>query len=53
MMAVGVARPRAHGQAMMRTETKLSRAKVRLGRGPKIIQTANVRTAMPMTAGTK
>ena len=34
MMAVGVARPSAQGQAMMSTATKLSKANVREGSGP-------------------
>jgi len=48
--AVGVARPMAHGQAITSTATALSRAAARLPVA--IIQPANVRTAIPRTAGT-
>ena len=34
MMEIGVARPRAHGQAMMRTETAITRAFASVGGGP-------------------
>ncbi len=53
IMAVGVARPRAQGQAMIMTATKLSKAKVRAGGGPQKNQTIKVSTAIPMTIGTK
>ena len=53
MTAVGVASPMAQGQAMMRTETKLSRARVKTGSGTKKAQTTKVIKAMAMTAGTK
>jgi len=53
MIAVGVARPRAQGQAMTSTATKLSRPYVRDGSGPKSSQAIRVTVAMPITAGTK
>ena len=53
MMAVGVANPSAHGQAMMRTATKLVRPKMNAGSGPKANQTAKVTPAITITAGTK
>ncbi len=46
MIAVGVARPRAQGQAMIRTATKLSRAMVSAGAGPKSNQTTKVSRAI-------
>ena len=52
MIDIGVASPRAHGQAMISTATALSSARVRLGCGPNMLQTAKVRAAMAMTAGT-
>ena len=51
MMDVGVASPMAHGQAMMRTATALTRASAR--EGPSTIQTRNVSAATARTAGTK
>ena len=51
MIDVGVARPMAQGQAMIRTATALTRPKVRAGSGPKISQTAKVSTASAMTDG--
>ena len=53
MMDMGVASPRAHGQAMMRTATAFTRAKANRGAGPKRAQTMNVATAIRTTAGTK
>ena len=52
MIDMGVASPRAQGQAMMSTATALSSASVRLGCGPNMLQAAKVTTAMAMTAGT-
>ena len=52
MIAVGVARPIAQGQAMMRTAIAVDSANGRLGSGPKSSQTAKVRAATPSTAGT-
>ena len=43
MIAVGVARPIAHGQAMTRTAIAATRAWVRRGSGPSTNQTRNVR----------
>ena len=42
MIAVGVARPIAHGQAMISTLIRLTRANVSRGSGPISIQTTNV-----------
>src|SRR4030067_674725 len=53
MTDVGVARPSAHGQAMMRTATMLRTAYVNDGAGPKNHQARKVRKAIPITAGTK
>ncbi len=53
MIAVGVASPSAHGQAMIRTATKFSMANRNAGCGPTAHQTANVSTAIPITVGTK
>ncbi len=53
MIDMGVARPRAQGQAMMRTATALTRAWASLGSGPTRAHTTNVMTAVPTTAGTK
>ena len=51
MMAVGVARPRAQGQAMTRTEVKTRRAK---GKScPSSSQRMAARAAMLITTGTK
>ena len=50
MMAVGVARPSAHGQAITSTVTMASRPRVT---SPQISQMTSVRTDMPMITGTK
>ena len=52
MIEVGVARPIAHGQAMIRTATVFRSAKVRAGSGPSKSQIRNVTAATPITAGT-
>src|SRR5680860_1530732 len=52
MIAVGVAKPKAQGQAIISTATKASMAKVKFGLGPKRNQTEKVTTAAPNTAGT-
>ncbi|MCY1296188.1 hypothetical protein D9M70_455630 [compost metagenome] len=52
MIDVGVARPMAQGQAMIRTATPLTSAKVSAGSGPKTSQMPKVKSAMAMTAGT-
>ncbi len=52
MIEVGVARPMAHGQAMIRTATAFTRAKLRAGSGPNTSQTRKVRAAAAITAGT-
>ena len=53
IIAVGVASPRAQGQAMMSTAMKLRKAKVRAGAGPTKYQIIKVMIAIPMTIGTK
>jgi hypothetical protein len=53
VMDRGVARPRAHGQAMINTETAATRAKMKAGGGPTRAQTTADHRAMPITAGTK
>ena len=45
MIDMGVASPRAQGQAMMRTATALIRAWARRGSGPQIAQPMKVSTA--------
>ena len=52
MMDTGVARPSAHGQAMMSTEIATTRALANAGDGPQIAQTAKATTAITMTART-
>src|SRR5206468_1859260 len=52
MIDIGVARPRAHGQAMMRTATALTTAYAKRGSGPKNPHPSDVTTAMSTTAGT-
>ncbi len=51
MMAVGVAMPRAHGQAIIKTAMKATRPKVKPA--PVKYQAAKVINAMTITAGTK
>jgi hypothetical protein len=53
MTAVGVANPRAQGQAIIITATKVNRAKVKAGKGPKLNQMTKVAMAMEITIGTK
>ncbi len=50
---VGVARPSAHGQAMMSVVTRTIIAKTSRGSGPTKYQTTNESTARIMTVGTK
>jgi len=52
MMAIGVANPSAHGQAMINTATAFTKACASRGCGPTSPHTKNVRTATPITAGT-
>jgi len=53
-MAVGVARPSAHGHAMISTAIAALTAKLnRAVSGPGTSQTTKVTAAIPMTAGTK
>src|SRR5262249_59099547 len=49
----GVARPRAHGQAMISTAIADTSARVNAGAGPTMNHTAKVAIAIAMTAGTK
>jgi hypothetical protein len=51
MIAVGVARPRAQGQAMTRTAIRIESAKTSVW--PAISQAAAARTAIAKTIGTK
>ena len=50
MIAVGVARPRAHGQLITSTDTAWPSATEKPA--PRTIQTTSVRAAIPITAGT-
>ena len=52
MIAVGVARPMAHGQAMITTPMNAVRASVTRGSGPNRNHARNVSAATTMTAGT-
>ena len=52
MIAVGVARPSAHGQAMMSTAMAACRASVRRGSGPNTSQPTNVSADNTRMAGT-
>ena len=52
MMDIGVARPRAQGQAMVRTATALTTAWARRGSGPHRPQTTKAMLATRTTAGT-
>src|SRR5260221_10535028 len=49
---IGVARPRAHGHAMMSTATALTSAYAMRGSGPQTLQVTNASVAMPTTVGT-
>ena len=53
MIAMGVARPSAHGQAMMSTATALTSASASLGSGPQRLHAMNATIAVATTAGTK
>lgn len=58
MIAVGVARPRAHGQAITRTPTKETRPKERACENPKALvpkksQAQSEANAITSTIGTK
>ena len=53
MIDIGVARPSAHGHAMMSTATAFTMAYASFGSGPSHIQTANVSTDTASTTGTK
>ena len=49
---IGVASPKAQGQAIIKTLTAAIKAWLNAGTGPKIIQTIKVRTETSITAGT-
>ena len=53
MMDMGVARPKAQGQAMIRTATALIKPKTQLGSGPNKPQAKNVNSAIATTVTTK
>src|SRR3989344_5421170 len=53
IIAVGVAKPIAHGQAMIRTATVFSTANKKEGVGPATYQITKVTIASMMTTGTK
>ena len=53
MIDIGVARPRAHGQAMMRTDTAVTKANAIAGGGPNSDHATKASTATATTAGTK
>src|ERR1019366_6408511 len=53
MRDCGVARPSAHGHAMMSTDTAATTASPSAGAGAQIIQATNVVAAEAMTGGTK
>ena len=52
MIEIGVARPRAQGQAMISTATALTRARLSRGGGPTRAHTIKVRMATTTTVGT-
>ena len=52
MIDIGVARPSAHGHAMMSTATAATRAYENAGLGPQASHAPNVSTATAMTTGT-
>src|SRR4029450_9586226 len=52
MIDIGVARPRAHGHAMMSTATAFTRALASRGSGPYTDQVTNVASATTITNGT-
>ena len=52
MMLIGVARPRAHGHAMISTDTAFTKAWAKRGSGPSASQPMNVAAATAITAGT-
>src|SRR2546425_665164 len=53
MIDIGVARPRAHGQAIISTATATTKPCARRGSGPNNAQAKNARSAATTTAGTK
>ena len=53
MIDIGVASPSAHGQAMINTDTALTKPSTQPGSGPKMPQPNKVSSAMPITTTTK
>ena len=53
MIEIGVASPRAQGQATINTDTAATRPDAMAGDGPQIAQAAKAMTATSTTAGTK
>jgi hypothetical protein len=53
MMDMGVAKPRAHGHAMIKTEIAFTRAYASFGSGPKSAQPMKVKIEIKITIGTK
>ena len=53
MIAIGVARPSAHGHAMMSTATALTSASASFGSGPHTLHATKATTDVATTAGTK
>ena len=50
---IGVANPKAHGQAIINTAMAFTKPKTNLGSGPKIHQAKNVIIEIKTTMGTK
>jgi hypothetical protein len=50
---MGVAKPKAHGQAIINTATIFTKANAKRGSGPHIPQIINVTILTPTTTGTK
>ena len=53
IIAVGVAKPIAQGQAIIKTPIKFNKAKLKAGLGPKKYHIKNVIKAITTTTGTK
>ena len=53
MTDMGVAKPKAHGQAIMSTVVADTMAKAMAGSGPKLSHASALNTEMIMTTGTK
>ena len=52
MIDIGVARPNAQGQAMIKTETAATSPNVKRGSGPQMLQAMKAATATAITVGT-